>query len=534
MASVQVRSVDFELSSSKATFSLPKLAPYLLVALFSGVFLLPFLRTMTWNLDEGIYLYGAQVTALGAIPGRDFVELQGPGTFYWLALFFKVFGPNLFTARALLLLTGTLTAVLIFHLSRRLGAVGLFAAVFVTATSIPLDVMNSPHYDSNLFALLSFTVFLYAVRQLETGSAHPHLKGILLASGALAGFTTCFLQQKGVYLALAFVVTLALLHRKTWVRLAGPMAAGYACVVLTEFLLYAYAQALPSLIYANFTWPLSTYESVNRCLYGFDLRESLWRAWFSTLHIRFSAPLAFAGATLFSVPYLLILAVPLLLPAITLRRRSIAFRRDLIPYWIAGYALWASELHRVDLGHLRNGCLILVVLFFSICERQRKSILNRAALSIVACLVLSATGNVLAACGYNVPLHTRRGILFASERNTALEFLLSNTKPGEAVFVYPYAPLYYFLADVRNPTRWSNLMYGINTGEHFREAVHDLEREKVHYVLWDISFPAKAIATIFPAYHEPPPAQLIMEPYLETHYHQIAFENGFRILERNN
>ena len=335
MPSLQAQPADLGLPRTKPAFVLPRLLPYLVVAFLAGLFLFPFLRTLAWNPDEGIYLYGAQVTALGAIPARDFVELQGPGTFYWLALFFKIFGTSLITARSLLLLTGASTAVLVFHLSRRVGATGLFAALFVTATCIPLGVMNSPHYDSNLFALLSFAIFLSALRNIDT----PHAYALLFASGAIAGFTTCFLQQKGFYLAAGLILTLALLHRKACLPLAAALAAGYVCVVGVEFLLYALAHALPSLIYANLTWPLSTYESVNQAPYGFSLRQSLWRNWFAVLHASAPAPIAFAAATLFSVPYLLILALPLLLPLVALSQRAVAFRRDLIPYWIAGYAL---------------------------------------------------------------------------------------------------------------------------------------------------------------------------------------------------
>src|SRR5689334_24630307 len=80
--------------------------PYLLLAALSAAYLFPFVQILTWNPDEGIYLYGAQLAARGAIPGHDFVELQGPGSFYWLALFFKLFGTSIYTARAVLLLTG--------------------------------------------------------------------------------------------------------------------------------------------------------------------------------------------------------------------------------------------------------------------------------------------------------------------------------------------------------------------------------------------------------------------------------------------
>ena len=65
---------------------------YALVGLGSAAYLYPFLRVL-WRVgDEGTLVYGAQRVAEGAVPYRDFFEVMGPGTFYWLGLFFKLFG----------------------------------------------------------------------------------------------------------------------------------------------------------------------------------------------------------------------------------------------------------------------------------------------------------------------------------------------------------------------------------------------------------------------------------------------------------
>jgi hypothetical protein len=498
----------------------------LVFAALGSVYLYPFVRVLTWNPDGGIYIYGAQMVLQGAIPARDFVELQGPGSFYWLALFFKLFGVSFFTARTVLLLTGTATAALLFHLSRRIGGTGVSAALLVLVTSVPLAVMTSPHYDSNLFGLAAFALFVWAAEDVQK-------KWPFLAAGALAGITSCFLQQKGCYLAGAFVLTLFLLHRARSTRPAMLVAAGFAAVIGAEVLLYALAGALRFLIYANLIWPLSTYERVNSAPYGFILREEFWKTWYPALHAVFPAWIAVAAVLIFSVPFLLILVLPAVLPVLAWAWRGDALQRKLLPYWIAGAAFWGSELHRWDLGHLRNGCVLLLVLFFALLETRKSAFPKFVALAITGCVVIYGTVNAAAASAQRIPIQSRRGTLYALKQDSALDFLCTHTARGENVFIYPYQPIYYFAADVRNPTRFSNLMYGINTAAQFREAVDDLDRKRARYVLWDTVFSGESLRSLFPAYRPPPKEKLIIEPYLERHYHQIGFENGFRILERD-
>jgi len=329
-------------------------------------------------------------------------------------------------------------------------------------------------------------------------------------------------------------LTLFILHRKPSLRSIASLLGGYCSVFLIELALYAAAGALPDLLYANFIWPLSVYQEVNASPYGYPLWQVLELAWSSDLKVQFSTPLAFARTCAIAAPYLLILALPLLLPLLGLFSKRTAFRRELLPYWMAGYALFASELQRFDLGHLRNGCLILVILFFTLCETAPARFPKYLAFAITACLVLNAVGNLLSANTVQTPVHSRRGTLYARQHDTALDFLLAHAKPGDNVFINPYQPIYYFLADLRNPTRYSYLIYRFNTNAQFREAVEDLKRKKVRYVLWNTALSGPGMTAIFPAYRLPPPGEFIMEPYLETHYRPIAFENGFTILERVN
>ena len=134
--------------------------------------------------------------------------------------------------------------------------------------------------------------------------------------------------------------------------------------------------------------------------------------------------------------------------------------------------------------------------------------------------------------GAQVRQETRRGGVRTYVRDEALQFLLDKTKPGDFVFVYPYYPMYYFLAAVQNPTRHGILLYGYNTVAQFQEAVADIDRARPRYVLWDTVVDGDNWRLWYPTYVQPPEQDLIIEPYLVRHYRTIATKSGFRIMQR--
>src|SRR5205814_4221893 len=50
-------------------------------------------------MEEGFMLVFPEQVLRGAIPNRDFLHLYGPGSLWWLAAVFKVFGTSLWTER---------------------------------------------------------------------------------------------------------------------------------------------------------------------------------------------------------------------------------------------------------------------------------------------------------------------------------------------------------------------------------------------------------------------------------------------------
>ena len=146
-------------STSSQAISRRRYIPYLVFTLCASLYFLPFMRLLMRGTDEGFLLDGAVRIAHGQIFARDFFEVVGPGTFYWLAFFFKLFGVKFLATRISLFLTSLGTALLMYFLARRvcprypvLPCILAFSTYFGM-----LWPAISHHTDSNFFALLAFT-----------------------------------------------------------------------------------------------------------------------------------------------------------------------------------------------------------------------------------------------------------------------------------------------------------------------------------------------------------------------------------------
>ena len=93
--------------------------------------------------------------------------------------------------------------------------------------------------------------------------------------------------------------------------------------------------------------------------------------------------------------------------------------------------------------------------------------------------------------------------------------------------------MYYFLSATANPTRYAALLYNFNTPSQFEEVVTVLDQRRVKYVVWNKGFEKNA-KTVFPGMKKVRDDQLIVEPYLESHYKVVwaRFERT-QLMERD-
>ena len=503
--------------------TLRALAAYIAVAAFAAAYLLPFMRVLRRVGDEGSILYGAHRILNGQIAGRDFFEPIGPLPFYWLAAFFRIFGEAVYTSRGLLLGTGVLLSLLVFYFARTIKANRAICVLFAVTLLIPVFPANSQHWDSDLFALSAFAAFLKWQQNRKDW--------LLVSCGLFAGLTTCAMQHKGFLMCLALVISLLLAERRNRLRCMGAVIAGYLAVLLALAAFYASEGALGALVYSNLIWPALHYRAVNSVPYGFGLLSFFVMPWFNSLRTIMPLPGATIVTATLAAPLIVLFALPVLLAACAALLRKRAFSTELLPFWIGGVALWASELHRPDMCHLVYGSPILIVLVVSLCERIRCA--RIISTLTVICLVLASALSLLAPLSANTKIQTRRGVLYGFKHDIGWNTLFAHTPAREPILVYPYDPMYYFISATENPTQLSILMYGYNTPAEFKSATECLEARHVQHVLWDTQVSGSNLVNWFPHYHQPTGDEAIMERYIESHYHQIAFANGFRVMARN-
>jgi 4-amino-4-deoxy-L-arabinose transferase-like glycosyltransferase len=508
--------------SSATGSSAPGYLPYLVFALSASLYFFPLMQLFLRSLDEGTLVDGAVRIVHGQLLGRDFLEVMGPGTFYWLALFFKLFGVTFLASRICLFVSSLITALCMYFLTRRvchtyqlLPCTLLFATYFSTYWP-----EISHHVDSNCFALLAVACMV-----LWQDSRKNWL---LIAAGALTGATTLALQPKGILLLIAFLAWLAIQHwRQSTALTALIWVAGGCLGVIALMLGYFWSQgALHDLIYANVVWPSRNYSAMNEVPYAFATLDH-FHQWVVPVHgINWTV----GGAAVLVIPYFFVAAIPALALLLGASDGVTAIRPEIALYWLAGTAFWLSELHRKDIAHLVFGSPLLIILcIFYMQKRPTKGFsLALQALSIAS---VSLAGCALVIALVARPMTTRVGHVRVASYDPVLTAIEEHVPRGGDIFIYPFPPMYYFLSATTNPTRYSFLLYNYHTPTQFDEVIRSLEQRRVKYVLWDRHIEDSILSKVFPSMR---PTQFIIGPYLESHYKPIWARDGVLLMERNN
>ena len=154
--------------------------------------------------DEAIVLFAAQRILNGDIPYRDFWSAYSPGQFHAVAALFKLAFPSIVVARLWDVAIRAGITTLVYLWASKLGAgFCAFAAWLVVLLMLSgVGFHEFPVFPAMFFALLSASCVLGAV-----ASERP--AQLLFIAGVLAGLTTLFRHDMGVYLVVAETIALA-------------------------------------------------------------------------------------------------------------------------------------------------------------------------------------------------------------------------------------------------------------------------------------------------------------------------------------
>jgi hypothetical protein len=412
--------------------------------------------------DEGIYLDAAERILHGQKPYVDFFGYMTPGGFWMQALAFRLLGVTQLAGRAPVIFYIALQCALIYWLVQRYASRGtaivtsLFFLAFQTADA---SMVTAQHrWDSSAFALASIAVCVAA----QSDSRRPWLmvSGILIVCAALATPSV----------ALVGIATLGWLAwppgqraRAGWYLLGISIAGGITAIALWL------NGILPALL-QQLAWLSRNYSSVNAMHYGAIIGG------YGAL---------FRGAQTWELPVrfcvVLCLALPAVLPVVAV----VGGWRWVNPYLLLStIALVSSTYPRSDVAHLAYVSAlpyaVAGILVFRLIPAWPRGWLT---ISIAVWAALFALQAQLPG-----PLRTMRTPVGDVRANAAeapaIAELLSRVQPRQSLFVYPYKPLFYFLTQAENPTRYPYLQPGLMSDQDVRMALSELEARPPEWVLY--------------------------------------------------
>jgi len=448
-------------------------------------------RRYTFSPDEGITLQGAQRVLQGQVMYRDFFYFCTPGSYYLLALLFRIFGSSIIVARTALAVYGGIFALLTYLIARRVCArwSAIVPPCLVILALLPNYFVALHNWDSTLWAYITLYCAVWLLQR-------PHWAWAL-GMGTCCSITVLFEQSKGACLLLGLMVGFGILWACHQIRVKRSQSlaalAGIVWPVVLATGYFASQDAFLPMVKDMFS-PFLRLSSVNSVPYGY-------LSWGSAILDR---PLPEAMLILLlSSPYFLISALPIFGVGVLVysTARSWRVRHKQAERW-AYYVLVSGGTSGLLLSVLASrkdashfvfiGPIISLILCWfldgsDIRLRTVDHVRPLAVAAIVLAFTLLGFSPLVIANGF-VSRETRRGIVKVPVSETALDYLRMHTRPGEDIFVYPYYPTYYYLTATSNPTPYDYMHPGLHTPEQFEEAMNRIAARRPEVVLFDPSF----------------------------------------------
>ena len=508
----------------------------LLLAVAALAIWTPLLRVGINLADEGWHVTAVERISTGESLYRDVFRSYGPGVYAAFVPLFRWMEPNLVTARVLWLACLAALCVGSYRMARRLAP--RWAAL--GAGALPM-ILRAPVHKT--FVPLAYLTSLWLASQLADRERSP--LG-LLALGAGFGVVGLVRQEAAAYGMLIGLATLAASptarprpgsraapHPRIPLRGASLLAAGAAAVWLPLLIVWSSQGALGDVL-----------EQL--LLQGARGNAALSLP-FPPLAQLVTGPNRLT-TMLFYVPAASVAAGALLLLQAA-RRRDPSSENVLLAQWTAMALLSHSIfLSRSDVPHVTQALIAPALLWAVAAGRLGRSgrdglvgadpgwaRLALGALVLVPAAILPLGAKDIAKkyadrrAGVELAMPRAPVIVpawYAQQLHRIVDAIQQDVSPGEPIFVAPYAPGLYFLAERPNPARHDAIVPGFATPAIQLEVIQALERERPRIVVIGLTRIGGRerwqIAAFAPR----------LWRYLTTHYVQDQTIGAFALLRR--
>ncbi len=450
------------------------------------------------TLDEGIYIYGAERLLSGQQLYRDFFLFTGPGTLWFFAGLFRLFGPSFAAAHAILALEiGSISAAL-FAIVRRMGPVsaGIAATASFLALLMPFSqrLYVNHRWDSCCCLVLAVTFLLYSEQK----------RTLFLISGLLAGTAALFTPP--TLLVGLFLIAYLLIRQKT--RKQAAWYAGAVCIPLAIAVSVLASQGALTSMLASFSWAGEHYRDANIVPYGFWAEAPDVVRQLSAIQCLTS-----------EIPALLPLVSVLLITVLRIRCTRLPYPAPVL--LIAGLGMVASLYPRWSTDQLLFAAPLFLALIFLIASSFTPPTILRIASAA------TSTGSFLIVLGAlvhlppTIPVSTQLGELHCTYRDQPnVDFATSVIQPGDSLFVYPYQPIWYSLTGGVNPTRFNFLQPGMMTAGDETAVLQQLTVHPPRWVIWHKLSPQMVLA-IWPNSDRSTLQFKTIEQFIRKRYSQV-------------
>ncbi len=444
--------------------------------------------------DEGLLAYGAVRVMEGQIPYRDFVSLQAPLSFYTAAAMFKLFGTSLASLRVLGLSIHILIPVLIYAIGRQMAG-----RVICLAAAIPATVAGMPYFNFVPFAawhgvLATLIVVLLLLRASATGR-----DWWAFSAGVITALAIISRHDQGFYLSVAVLVYgLALKFAKSETienqrpgQMLGLWAAGTAVIILPLGIYWLACGAIPYMFRQLVVFPLTRYAKTSSLpMPRFD----------------FNLPLRQNAATgLFYLPVILEGLAAIWVLRCLFRRRFYVEHSRVVFVLALSILFYCQVLARSDMHHLLvtlgPNLVLLAWCLWGMSKKlsdaiakpawDNKSLIPLFVTVVVGIAAVSAEGWFMwctRTTFLKLPEEPTRAVSveragvrldeqYAKFLENSVSLIRTHSSLNRSIICLPYIPMYYFLAERRNPTRWNYIWPGDQTPEDYQSMVNQARRD---------------------------------------------------------